>query len=127
MSKNFKYIPVHFVYDVKSDDTRKARLVTGGNVIKSPDYLLYPTVVKMESVCTHTTLAAKLKLKVITGDVGGACLNAPCAEMVWTHPLDEHGLLIKDTEYVYIILRNLYGFKSGVSLLVLVYNYTRFF
>ena len=37
MSKNFKYIPLHFVYDVKSDGTRKARLVAGGNVIKSPE------------------------------------------------------------------------------------------
>ena len=112
MSKNFKYIPLHFVYDVKSDGTRKARLVARGNVIKSP---LYSNVVKTESVRTLMTLAAKLKLQVITGDVGGAYLNAPCAEMVWTHPLDEYGLPIKDTEYVYVILRYLYGLNSGAS------------
>ena len=115
LSKKFKYIPVHFVYDVKSDGTRKARLVAGGNVIKSPDCPLYSTVVKTESVRTIMTLAAKQKLQVITGDVGGAYLNAPCAELVWTHPLDENGLPIKDTEYVCVILRNLYGLKSGAS------------
>ena len=76
MSKNFIYISLHFVYDVKSDGTRNARLVAGGNVIKSPDCPLYSTVVKTESVRAHMTLAAKQKLQVITGDVGGAYLNA---------------------------------------------------
>jgi len=61
------------------------------------------------------TLAAKLKLHMITGDVYGAYLNAPCAEMVWTHPLDENGLPIKNTDYVYVIFRNLYRLKSGAS------------
>jgi len=45
-SKSFKYIPLHFVYDLKSGGTRKARLVAGRNVIKSPDCPLYSTVVK---------------------------------------------------------------------------------
>jgi len=114
LSKSFKYIPLHLVYDVKSGGTRKARLVAGGNVIKSP-CPLYSTEVKTESVRTLMILAAKLKLQVITGDVGGAYLNAPRAEMVWTHPLDENGLPIKNSDYVYIILRNLYGLKSGAS------------
>jgi len=56
-----------------------------------------------------------LSLLSLTGDVGGAYLDAPRAEMVWTHPLDENGLPIKNSDYVYIILRNLYGLKSGAS------------
>ena len=77
LHKNFKYIPVHFVYDVKSDGTPKACLVAGGNVIKSPDCPLYSTVVKTESVRTIVILAAKQKLQVITGDMGGAYLKCP--------------------------------------------------
>jgi len=114
LSKSFGYIPLHFVYDVKSDGTRKVRLVAGCNVIKSPDCPLYSTVVKTE-MRTLTTLAVKLNLQIITGDVGGAYDNAQCAEMVWTHPLDENGLPIKNTDYVYVILCNLYGLKSGAS------------
>ena len=113
--KNYNYIPLHFVFDVKSDGTRKARLVAGGHIISSPDCPLYSSVVKTESVRTIMTIAAKQGLQVITGDVGGAYLNAPCAEKVWTYTMDANGLPDKDNSYVTIIIKNLYGLKSGAS------------
>ena len=48
--KDYNYIPLHFVFNAKSDGTRKARLVAGGHVISSPDCPLYSSVVKTESV-----------------------------------------------------------------------------
>jgi len=113
--KGYKYIPLHFVFDVKSDGTRKARLVAGGDVISSPACPLYSSVVKTDSVRIIMTIAAKQGLQVITGDVGGAYLNAKCAEKVWTYTLDENGLPDRNNNYVTIIIQNLYGLKSGAS------------
>ena len=78
--RDYKYIPLHFVFDVKPDWTRKVRLVAGGHVISTPDCPLYSSVVKTESVRIIMTITAKQGLQVITGDVGGAYLNAKCAE-----------------------------------------------
>ena len=113
--KGYKYIPLHFVFDVKSDGTRKARLVAGGHVISSPACPLYSSVVKTDSVRIIMTIAAKQGLQVITGDVGGAYLNAKCAEKVWTYTLDENGLPDRNNNFVTIIIQNLYGLKSGAS------------
>jgi len=110
--KGYKWIPLHFVFDVKHDGTRKARLVAGGNVISTPDCSLYASVVKTENVRVLLTIAAHHNLQVMTGDVSGAYLNAKAEEKVYSNALDKNG--IKADEYV-IIEGNLYGLKSAAT------------
>ena len=45
-----KRIPLHMVFDVKMDFTRKARLVAGGHVTDATDNMTYSSVVSRESV-----------------------------------------------------------------------------
>jgi len=77
-------------------------------VISSPDCPLYSSVVKIESAriimtkAAKEAIAAKQGLQVITGDVGGAYLNAECTEKVWTYTLDKNGLPDKNNNYVTI-------------------------
>ena len=110
--KGYKWIPLHFVFDVKHDGTRKARLVAGGNVISTPDCSLYASVVKTENVRALLTVAAHLNLEVMTGDVSGAYLNAKAEEKVCSNALDNNG--VRTHEFV-IIEGNLYGLRSAAS------------
>ena len=41
----FKWIPLHMIFDIKIDFTRKARLVAGGHVTDLPEYMTYSSVV----------------------------------------------------------------------------------
>jgi len=113
--KDYKYIPLHFVFDVKSDGTRKARLVAGGHIMSSPDCPLYSTVIKTESVRIIMTIAAKQGLQVITGDVGGAYLNAHCAEKVWTYTLDINGFAVEHTLRTFLYTATFFNSYTGLD------------
>lgn len=51
-------IPYHFVFDVKFDGRRKARLVAGGNKVEPPKDDTYSGVIGMEAIRTLFLLAA---------------------------------------------------------------------
>ena len=79
----YKRIPYHFVFDVKIDGRRKARLVAGGHRTDPPKEDTYSGVVSLEGVRIGFLLAHMNKLMVCTGDVGNAFLYGKTWEKVF--------------------------------------------
>lgn len=109
-----KKINYHFIFEVKMDLTRKARLVAGGHLNKNiPRHTTYSSVVSRESVRMVFTLAALNNLEVLSADIGNAYLNAK--------PLENCHVTINDDMLfgpsargkTAIISRALYGMKSS--------------
>ncbi len=46
----YKWIPLHMIFDVKMDFTRKARLVAGGHKMDPPSNITYSSVISRDSV-----------------------------------------------------------------------------
>jgi Fe-S-cluster containining protein len=98
------------VFDVKMDFTRKARICARGDQTDPPSSITYASVVTRESVRLGFLLAALNNLQVLSADVAGAYLNAPCAERVHTILGPEFG----DNEgKVAVIRKALYGLRSA--------------
>ena len=77
----YMMIKVHIVYDVKmSTLEHKARLVAAGFMSDPPSLVMYSSIVSCESVRIAFLLASLNNLEVLSADVSGAFLNAPCAE-----------------------------------------------
>lgn len=108
-----KKIDYHFVFTVKIDLTRKARLVAGGHRHKDvPSYDCYSTVVSRDSVRIIFTIAALNGLNLRAADVGNAYLNAPNKERV--HVTCGPELYGPEAEgKTAIVVRALYGLKSA--------------
>lgn len=107
----YQRIPCHIIFDVKMDFSRKARFVAGGHVTDPPSTQTYASVVSRESVRIAFLIAALNDLDVMSADVQGAYLNAPCKEKVYTICGLEFG-----TEFygrVAVIVKALYGLKTS--------------
>jgi hypothetical protein len=76
----YKRIDCHMIFDIKTDLTRKARLVAGGHQTDVPDESVYSSVVSRDSVRIAFTIAALNDLEVLAADVQNAYLNAPTNE-----------------------------------------------
>lgn len=61
----YKKIPLHIIFDVKMDFTRKFRLVAGGHVTKVPLNLTYSSVVSRDSMHIIFLLAALNNLNIV--------------------------------------------------------------
>jgi Reverse transcriptase (RNA-dependent DNA polymerase) len=103
-------IPCHVVFDVKMDFTRKARFVAGGHKTEPPASITYASVVSRESVQIAFLIAALNGLEVVSADVQGAYLNAPCREKVYTICGPEFG---DKNGCIGVIKLALYGLKSS--------------
>ena len=106
----YKWIPLHLIFDVKMDFTRKARLVTRGHVTDPPTSMTYSSVVSRESVRIAFLIAALNDLDILAADIGNAYLNAATKERVWTTAGKEFGS--REGEMVVIVCA-LYGLKSS--------------
>ena len=106
-------IPYHFIFDVKFDLTRKARLVAGGHCHKVvPPHLIYLSVASRESVRIGSLLAALNGLEISACDIGNAYLNAPNRGKVHMIVGEEHfGAQYEGKRDV--IVKALYGLKSA--------------
>jgi len=87
----FKWIPLHMVFDVKMDFTRKARLVAGGHMTDPPATMTYSSMVSHDSVRIAFLIAALNDLEILAADVGNAYLNAETREKVYTTAGKEFG------------------------------------
>ena len=76
----FGYIPIHFVFDVKFDGRRKARLVAGGHTTNPDTSEIYSGVVSIEHVRMALFLADLNDMDVIAADVGNAFLHGKTRE-----------------------------------------------
>ena len=98
------------VFDVKMDLTRKARICARGDQTDPPLSVTYASVVTRESIRIGFMLAALNGLKILSADIAGAYLNAPCAEKIYTVLGPEFGDLQGRTA---IVVKALYGLKSS--------------
>jgi len=106
----YQKIPLHFVFDVKLDFTRKARLVVGGHMTDPPSSITYSSLVSRDSVCLALMIAALNDLDILAVDIGNAYLNAETREKVFAIAGPEFG---SRKGYIVIIGRALYGLKSS--------------
>jgi hypothetical protein len=106
----FQKIPCHLIFDIKLDMTRKVRFVAGGHKTEPPASITYASVVSRESVRITFLLAALNGLDVLSADVQGAYLNAPCREKVYTICGPEFGI---HRGKIAVIRLALYGLKSS--------------
>ena len=108
-----KRIPYHFIFDVRFDLTRKARLVAGGHRNKGvPQHNRFSSVASRDSVRIGFLIAALNDLQVSTTDIGNAYLNAPAKEKV--HVVLGPEIFGEEHQGKYaVIVRALYGLKSA--------------
>ena len=108
----YKFAPLHMVFDVKPGGVGKARFVAGGHVVDASSYPVYASVLKSENFRILLTIASDNKLQVVTGDIGGAYLNAPAKEKIYS----KAGPEFKEFEgRTIIIKRALYGLKTSAG------------
>lgn len=107
----YQEIPCHVVFDIKMDFSRKARYVAGGHVTSPPTTQTYASVVSRDSVRIAFLYAALNDLDVMSADIQGAYLNAPCKEKVYTICGHEFGAEFRGR--VAIIVKALYGLKTS--------------
>ena len=106
-----KKIHVHMVFDIKSDLTRKARLVGNGNETEVPAESVFSSVVTRDSVRVAFTYAALNGLDILVGDIQNAYLAAKTNERCYftagiEFGQDRVGMPVK-------IVRALYGLRSS--------------
>src|SRR5210317_481488 len=106
----FVRIDLMTVFDVKMDLTRKARICARGDQTDPPLSVTYASVVTRESIRIGFTIAALNGRNILSPDISGAYLNAPCAEKVYTVLGKEFGDLEGRRA---IIVKALYGLKSS--------------
>ena len=109
-----KKINYHFVFDVKHDLMRKARLVAGGHLNKNvPTYLTYSSVISKETVRICFMSAALNGLNVLVGDISNAYLNAKPRERCHVVITDPFLFGPSNVGKTAQIVRALYGMKSS--------------
>ena len=82
----YNFIDLMIIFDVKMDLTRKALICARGDQTDSPSSATYASVVTKESIRLGFMLASLNYLNLLSADVAGAYLNAPCAE--YAYPAD---------------------------------------
>jgi hypothetical protein len=110
VSKGYKKIECHMVYDVKIDLTRKARLVAGGHQTDVQKESVYSSVVSRDSVRIALTLASLNSLNVLAADFQNAYLNAPTKEKCYTIAGPEFG---PDNEGRPVLITRALGLRSS--------------
>ena len=106
----YKKIRVHFVYDVKHDGHRKARLVAGGHLTDAPTDSIYSGVVSLKGIRLVTFLAELNLLSTWTTDIGNAYLEAKTKEKFYIVAGPEFNEL---ENHLLIINKALYGLRSS--------------
>jgi hypothetical protein len=108
--RNYVFIRVHFVFDVKHDLRRKSRLVAGGHMTAPPKDSVYSGVVTLRSLRICMFLAELNGLDVHAADIGNAYLEAFTKELVYIIAGPEFG----DRQgNVLIIVKALYGLRTS--------------
>ena len=110
--EDHQFIPMWIIFDVKMNLTRKARLVAGGHVTKTPAWDCYCSVASRQSVRLAFLAAAINGNDLVMIDVGNAFVNALCKEKVYARAGPEFG---DDEGRLVIIVKALYGLRSSGS------------
>ena len=107
----YTFVETYFVFDIKMDLTRKARLVARGSMTEPTKEETFASVVSRDTVRLFFLLAALNDVELLSCDIQNAYLSAPNKEKIWTKFADQLG-----PEYVgrkAIISKALYGLRSS--------------
>lgn len=104
-------IDFHMIFGIKADFMRKANFVTSGQQTDPPASIAYASVVSRESIRMTFVLAALNDLDIMTANVSGAYLNAPCKEKIMITCGPEFGAENKGKRAK--VVRVAYGLKSS--------------
>jgi mitochondrial fission protein ELM1 len=96
---------------VKIDFIRMARFFAGGHVTNPPSTQTYASVVSRESVRIAVLIASLNDMNVMSADVQGAYLKAPCYKKVYTVCGQEFGT--EFTRRTAVVVKALYGLKTS--------------
>ncbi len=110
--KGHQFGRLHFVFDVKSDLRRKARLVAGGHRIDAGDLNTYGPVMKYQSLRILLLKAREDKKKHWKADVSTAYLYAPTREKVVVRCGPEFSFAGHSGHYA-VLDRAVYGLKTS--------------
>jgi len=111
-SKDYQYAHLHFVYAIKPDLVHKSRLVCNGSTVDPRGLSTRATVVKGISVRLLDIIAESQGLRVLTGDVGNAFIQANTAERVYTRVGPEFG---EHDGKIALIVKALYGLTTSAE------------
>lgn len=81
--KGYKKITLHFVYAVKHDGRRKARLVAGGHLTDTPVESVYSSVISQRGIRITIHISEGNGLIIWCSDVGNAYLESFTKELVY--------------------------------------------
>ena len=107
----YEFVETYFVFDIKMDLTRKARLVARGNMTEATKEQTFASVVSRDTVRLFFLLAALNDLDLLSCDIQNAYLAAPNKEKVWTKFTDQLGPEYNGKRA--IISKALYGLRSS--------------
>ncbi len=110
LPEGFKMIRLHFVFDVKQDGRRRARLVADGNLTNVPLDAVYSGVVTLRSVRIIAFIAELNGLSLWGTDIGSAYLESYTSEKVCVVAGPEFGKL---AGHLLAIDRALYGLRTS--------------
>ena len=110
LPSGYHNIRVHFVFDVKEDGRRKARLVGGGHLTPIPYESVYSSVAALRSLCIAIFFGELNGLNPMSGDIGYAYLNSYTKEKVGFVTGPEFGPLAGHTM---TIDKAIYGLHSS--------------
>lgn len=111
LSVGYKHIDCHMIFDIKTDLTRKARLVGGGHQTEVPKEMTYSSVVWRDNVRIAFLYVALTDLDVLSADVQNAYLNAPMKEKLYTMAGLEFGP--ENANRPVLIVCALYGLRTS--------------
>ena len=110
LPSGYHNIRVHFVFDVKEDGRRKARLVAGGHLTPIPYESVYSSVAALRSLCIAILIGELNGLHLMSGDIGYAYLNSYTKEKVGFVAGPEFGPLAGHTM---IVDKAIYSLRSS--------------
>jgi hypothetical protein len=87
----YQKIDCHMVFDIKMTLERKAWYVTSGHQTEPSKDITFASVISCDSICIAFLVAALNDLEILSANISGAYLNAPCAEKVYTLAGKEFG------------------------------------
>lgn len=113
LPEEYQETRLKWVFDVKNDLRRKARLVCQGQLLDILDHIVYSSVCKQILIRLLLVIANKSKLDVLSGDVGNASPTATTEEKAWFVAGKEFGP--SRVRNVVVIKKALYGLASSAS------------
>ena len=113
ISKGFRLIQVHTIFDVKVDSCHKSRVVVDGHLTATPSESVYSGVVLLRGLCTCVSIGELDGMVPWTTDIGSAYLEAVNREKVCIRAGLEFGEL---EGHLLIIYKALYGLRLSGKL-----------